>query len=115
MKRIEAIIPQSVIETTTEELMKLGVSGVTIYDCKGIGVIERPEVISARGTVSYRPFFNTNSSIVLVVKDSVVNEAVEKIMKYSTTGKHGEGKIFISDVSDAIDVGSKKRGESAIT
>lgn len=114
MKRIEAIVPQGTTEDTARELMKLGVSGMTIYDSKGKGQIERPQVVSARGTAVYRPEFNVNSTIVLVVKDSVAEKVVQQILKRTSSGKAGEGKIFVSDVTEAFDIGSDKRGEAAI-
>lgn len=114
MKRIEAIIPQRFAEETAVELMETGVSGVTVYDSKGKGAVERPEITSGRGTARYRPAFNANSTIVVVVKDALVDKVLEKILKQSNTGKSGEGKIFVSDVTDVFDIGSQKRGESAL-
>lgn len=114
MKRIEAIIPQGKTEETAGELMKLGVSGLTIYDSKGKGQIERPEVLSGRGTGSHRTAYTSNSTFVIVVKDSMADKVVEGIIKYASSGEAGEGKIFVSDVTDAIDIGTKKRGDSAI-
>ena len=114
MKRIEAIVPQGTTEDTARELMKLGVSGLTIYDSKGKGQVERPQVVSGRGTGSYRPEFNSNSTFVIVVKDSMADKVVDQILKHTSSGKAGEGKIFVSDVSDAIDIGTNKRGDSAI-
>ena len=58
--------------------------------------------------------FNANSTMVVVVKDSVVDKVVSKILEATGTGMAGEGKIFVSDVDDAVDIGSKTRGESAI-
>ena len=52
--------------------------------------------------------------MVVVVKDSVVDRVVNKILEVTRTGLAGEGKIFVSDVDDAVDIGSKARGESAI-
>ena len=44
----------------------------------------------------------------------MADKVVEKILKNSSTGKAGEGKIFMSDISDVIDVGSQKRGDSVL-
>ena len=62
----------------------------------------------------YRPEFNVNSTIVVVAKDSMANKVVDKILESTSTGLAGEGKIFISDVEEAVDIGSKKRGEGAL-
>jgi nitrogen regulatory protein P-II 1 len=52
--------------------------------------------------------------MIVVVKDSIADKVLNKILEVASTGLAGEGKIFVSDVDDAIDIGSKSRGESAI-
>jgi nitrogen regulatory protein P-II 1 len=49
-----------------------------------------------------------------VTKDSLAPKVVEKLLESTSTGLAGEGKIFVSDVDDVIDIGSKKRGETAL-
>lgn len=114
MKKIEAVIPQSRLEGAFIALKELDLGGLTYYDSKGRGQIPRPELHSGRGTSTYVPEFNVNSTIVLVAKDSMVDNIVDKIVGGTGTGLAGEGKIFISEVEDAVDIGSNKRGESAI-
>ena len=55
--------------------------------------------------------FNVNALIVFVVADSMVDKVVENILSSSSTGLAGEGKMFVSDVDDAVDIGSRTRGE----
>jgi nitrogen regulatory protein P-II 1 len=62
----------------------------------------------------YRPEFNVNSTIVVVATDSMANKVIDKILQSTSTGLAGEGKIFVSDVDEAIDIGSKQRGEGAL-
>jgi nitrogen regulatory protein P-II 1 len=50
----------------------------------------------------------------LVVNDSMVDKVAENILNSSSTGLAGEGKMFISEVDDAVDIGTRTRGESAI-
>jgi nitrogen regulatory protein P-II 1 len=69
---------------------------------------------SGRGTSTYRPEFNVNAMLAVVVKDAMLDKVIEKILSSTSTGLAGEGKIFISDVDDAVDIGSKQHGESAI-
>ena len=114
MKKIEAVIPQSRLEGAFIALKELDLGGLTYYDSKGRGQIPRPELHSGRGTSTYVPEFNVYSTIVLVAKDSMVDNIVDKIVGSTSTGLAGEGKIFISEVEDAVDIGSNKRGESAI-
>jgi nitrogen regulatory protein P-II 1 len=114
MKRIEAIFPQGRVSRVFEALEKIDIGGLTYFDSKGRGQLARPEIISGRGTSTFTPEFNANSSVVVVVKDSVADKVVNKILEVASTGLAGEGKIFVSDIDDAVDIGSKNRGESAI-
>lgn len=114
MKKIEAVFPHGRVNRVFEALEKIDIGGLTYFDSKGRGQLARPEIISGRGTSIFTPEFNANSSVVVVVKDSVADKVVNKILEVASTGLAGEGKIFVSDVDDAVDIGSKKRGESAI-
>lgn len=114
MKKIEAVVPQARLESAFAALNELDLGGLTYYDSKGRGQIPPPELRSGRGTSTYRPQFNVNAIIELVVNDSMVDKIVDKILGSTSTGLAGEGKIFISEVEDAVDIGSNKRGESAI-
>jgi|ERR1051326_6105612 nitrogen regulatory protein P-II 1 len=114
MKRIEAVVPTARLERAFSALRELNIGGLTYYDSKGHGEIPRPEVHSNRGTSVYRPAFNINSTIVVVVNDSMAEKVIDKILESTSSGLKGEGKIFLSDVDDAIDIGSKTRGEKAI-
>jgi nitrogen regulatory protein P-II 1 len=114
MKRIEAIVPHGRLDKTFEGLKQLGLGGLTYYESKGRGQTPRPEVHGGRGTSSFVPEFNLNAELVIVVSDSMTEKVIENILSSSSTGLSGEGKIFVSDVDDAVDIGSKTRGESAI-
>jgi nitrogen regulatory protein P-II 1 len=114
MKKIEAIVPHGRLDRTFEGLKGLELGGLTYYESKGRGQAPRPQIHAGRGTTTYTPEFNVNASIVLVVKDSLVDNIVNNILTSTSTGLAGEGKIFISDVDDAVDIGSKSRGEAAI-
>jgi nitrogen regulatory protein P-II 1 len=114
MKKIEAVVPAARLDKAFSALKELNLGGLTYYDSKGRGQIPRPEIHSGRGTGTYRPEFNVNTTIVLVVKDSMVDKVVDKILESTSTGLAGEGKIFISNVDEVIDIGSKQRGETTL-
>ena len=114
MKRIEAVVPSARLERAFAALRELDLGGLTYYDSKGRGQIPRPEIHSGRGTGTYRPEFNVNATIVVVAKDGMASKVIEKILESTSTGLAGEGKIFVSDIDDVVDIGSKKRGENAL-
>jgi nitrogen regulatory protein P-II 1 len=114
MKKIEAVIPSTRLGTAFEALDALSIGGLTYYDSKGRGQVPRPRLHSGRGTSTYIPEFNVNSLIMLVVKDPLVSKIIDTMLERLSTGLAGEGKIFVSDIDDAVDIGSRTRGESAI-
>src|ERR671922_2750529 len=114
MKKIQAVVPSARLERAFAALRELDLGGLTYYDSKGQGQIPRPEIHSGRGTGTYRPEFNVNATIVVVANDSMADKVIEKILESTSTGLAGEGKIFISDVNEVIDIGSGQRGEGAL-
>jgi nitrogen regulatory protein P-II 1 len=114
LKKIEAIVPAARLESAFAALKELDLGGFTYYESRGRGQIPRPEIHSGRGTSTYRPEFNVNATIVIITKDSMVDSVISKILDSTSSGLAGEGKIFVSDVADVIDIGSKQRGEGAL-
>jgi len=112
MKRIEAIIPNSKMTDAFTALKELNIGGFTYYDSKGRGVNPPEAMHSGRGTSLYTPEFNANLTIFTVVDESLVDEIVNKLLSSTSTGLAGEGKIFISDVDESIDIGSKTKDKS---
>lgn len=114
MKRIEAIIATEKVSSVNEALRKAGVGGITVVDGKGRGAGHREEVHGSRGTARFVPEFHSRSSIVTVIDDSEVDAVINAITGAASTDSPGDGKIFISTVEDAVDIGSKKRGKDAV-
>jgi nitrogen regulatory protein P-II 1 len=114
MKRVEAIVNAEKVSDVNEALRKIGVGGVTVLSGRGRGAGKREAVSSGRGTSYYVPEFSSKASLVTVVDDSKVDAVVNAILGAASTGAPGDGKIFVSSVDDAVDVGSKKRGGEAI-
>jgi nitrogen regulatory protein P-II 1 len=109
MKRIEAIIPQSKMSDAFSALKELNIGGFTYYDSKGRGLNPPAAVHSGRGTSLYTPEFNPNLTIFTVVDDTMVDQVVNKILASTSTGLAGEGKIFISEIDQIIDIGTKSK------
>ncbi len=114
MKRIEAVVGIEMVSVVNEALKKAGVGGVTVLDGKGRGAGRREAVTSGRGTAYYVPEFHARASLVTVVDDSKVDSVINAILSAASTGSAGDGKIFVSAVTEAVDIGSKKKGTSAI-
>jgi nitrogen regulatory protein P-II 1 len=113
MKRIEAIIPVEKVSELNAALKGV-CGGSTIVEAKGRGKGEKPMVEYGRGTSRFRSEFSVRASFTTVVDDSKVDDVIKQILDCVSTGSAGDGKIFVSDVIDAIDIGSHKRGEEAV-
>jgi nitrogen regulatory protein P-II 1 len=114
MKRIEAIVASEKVLAVNEALKNAGIGGCTILDAKGRGKGEKPVVETGRGTGRYTSEFSVRSDIVVIVEDSDVDKVVKTIVDTVSTGSAGDGKIFISQINEAVDIGTKKRGQTAI-
>jgi nitrogen regulatory protein P-II 1 len=114
MKRIEAIIPVEKVSAVNEALRVAGVGGATILDAKGRGKGEKPQVQTGRGTKRLSAEFSVRANIVTVVDDAEVEKVIKAIIDTTSTGSAGDGKIFVSTVTEAIDIGTKKRGQVAV-
>ncbi|HYY51164.1 MAG TPA: P-II family nitrogen regulator [Nitrososphaeraceae archaeon] len=114
MKRIEAIIASEKVLDVNEALKNAGVGGCIILDAKGRGKGEKPVVETGRGTGRYTSEFSVRAAIVIIVEDSDVDKVIKTIVDTVSTGSAGDGKIFVSQINEAVDIGTKKRGQTAI-
>ena len=114
MKRIEAIVGSEKVLAVNEALKNAGVGGCTILDAKGRGKGEKPVVETGRGTGRYTSEFSVRADVVIIVDDSEVDKVVKTIVDTVSTGSAGDGKIFVSQISEAVDIGTKKRGQTAV-
>ncbi|MGE0058565.1 MAG: P-II family nitrogen regulator [Dehalococcoidia bacterium] len=113
MNKIEAIIRPERLESVKESLATAGFIGLNIVAVTGRGV-QKGLVHSGRGGEEYRVDMLPKSKIELVVSDADTDKAVEVILETARTGSIGDGKIFISPVTQAIRVRTGERGDAAI-
>ncbi len=113
MKKVEAVIPEDRLDAVFNALVKLDVGGFTYFTVKGRGKRPREMVASGRGG-RFESVYNLSTNIFAVVKDDMVDKVINAITSNASTGLAGEGKVFVYNVEDAIDVGTKKRGESSL-
>jgi len=112
MKKLEAIIQPSRFELVKEALIEIGVEGMTVTEVRGHGRQKgHTEVYRGREyTVDLLP----KIKIEMVLPDNLVDAAVQTILKAAKTGKIGDGKIFLSNVDEAIRIRNEERGENAL-
>lgn len=114
MKRLDLIIPHERLEEVNEILHKHKVGGMSFYDIKGRGRAKREPVSVGRGVMRYVPEFGFRTKIEVLVSDSLAKAIIADIMKQISTGSASDGKIFVYDVAEAYDIGSKEQGDDAL-
>lgn len=112
MTKLEAIIQPSKFESVKEVLLEIGVQGMTISDVRGHGRQKgHTEVYRGR---EYSVDLLPKIKIELVLPDDLVDAAVEAVLKTASTGKIGDGKIFLSKIDEAIRIRNQERGVVAL-
>jgi len=112
MTKVEAIIQPSRFEAVKDALIEVGVDGMTVFEVRGHGR-QKGHTESYRGR-EYNVDLLPKIKIEMVLDDSVVERAVETILKVASTGKIGDGKIFISKIDEAIRIRNQERGVVAL-
>ncbi len=112
MKKIEAIFKPFKLDEVREALSEIGVSGLTVTEVKGFGR-QKGHTELYRGA-EYVVDFLPKVKIEVVVPESLVEGAVDAIIKAARTGKIGDGKIFISNVDQVIRIRTGETNEAAI-
>jgi nitrogen regulatory protein PII len=112
MKKLEVIIKPFKLEEVKEALAEIGVEGMTVSEVKGFGR-QKGHTEIYRGS-EYTVDFLPKVKIEVVVADSLVNKAVDAVLKSAKTGKIGDGKVFILPVEESIRIRTDERGEKAV-
>jgi nitrogen regulatory protein P-II 1 len=112
MKKIEAVIKPFKLDEVKEALQEIGVQGMTVMEAKGYGR-QKGHSELYRGA-EYVVDFLPKIKIEMVVGDDLVASAIEAIQNAARTGKIGDGKIFVSDLSDVIRIRTGETGNQAI-
>ena len=112
MKKIEAIVKPFKLEEVKDALGEVGITGMTVSEVKGFGR-QKGHTEIYRGS-EYTVDFLPKVKIELVIPDAQADSAVAVIVKSAKTGKIGDGKVFISDVEEAIRIRTEEKGELAV-
>lgn len=112
MKKIEAVIKPFKLDDVKTALNQAGVTGMTVYEVKGFGR-QKGHTELYRGA-EYVVDFLPKTKIEIVVTDDMVEKVISAINDSAKTGKLGDGKVFISDVIEAVRIRTGERGEDAV-
>lgn len=112
MKKLEAIIKPFKLDEVKEALIEIGIRGMTVTEVRGYGR-QKGQTELYRGS-EYQIDFLPKIKIMIVVKEEMVESAVRLILKIAKTGEIGDGKIFISNIEDAIRIRTEESGSDAL-
>lgn len=111
MKKLEIIIRPDMFDKVKNELSRLGIHGMSYLEIRGFGR-QRGHTEVYRGTTMQVDFL-PKIKIELVLHDEVLEEVLNAVVSTARTGHVGDGKIFISDVQDAVRIRTGERGNEA--
>ncbi len=112
MKKIDAIIQPFKLDEVKQALMAIGIDGMTISEVRGHGR-QKGHKEAYRGQ-EYNIDLLPKIKVEMVVPGRRSEEVIETLARAAQTGKIGDGKIFIYDVSEAVRIRNGDRGEAAL-
>ncbi len=112
MKKIEAIIKPFKLDEVKEALQDVGIQGLTVIEAKGFGR-QKGHTELYRGA-EYVVDFLPKVKIEIALADEQLDEAIEAIINAAKTGKIGDGKIFVSNIEQAIRIRTGEDGVDAL-
>ncbi len=112
MKKIEAIIKPFKLDEVKEALQDIGVSGLSVIEVKGFGR-QKGHTELYRGA-EYVVDFLPKVKIEVVLPTDMVDAAIEAIVEAANTDKIGDGKIFVSEIEQAVRIRTGETGLDAV-
>jgi nitrogen regulatory protein P-II 2 len=112
MKLVTAIIKPFKLDDVRKSISELGVQGITVTEVRGFGR-QRGHTEIYRGA-EYAVEFVPKTKIEIAVADSLVDQVIEAIHKTARTGKVGDGKIFVFELTQVVRIRTGERDAAAI-
>lgn len=112
MKKIEAIIKPFKLDEVKDALQEAGIQGITVVEAKGFGR-QKGHTELYRGA-EYVVDFLPKVKLEVIVSDEQLDGAIDAIKSAAETGRIGDGKIFVSDIAQAIRIRTGETGNDAL-
>jgi nitrogen regulatory protein P-II 1 len=112
MTKLEAIVQPNRFEQVKDTLIELGVDGMTVSEVRGHGR-QKGHTETYRGR-EYETDLLPKVKLELVLDDKLVDTVIDAIVKTASTGKIGDGKIFLWKVDEAVRIRNQERGAAAL-
>lgn len=112
MKKITVIVQPIKFEAIKRKLRDIGVNGITITNVEGFGFQKRKNDVLEGQDVAVE--FLPKVKIEIILKDNEAEKIIAEIVEIARTGRIGDGKIFVSDITDVIRIRTGERGDYAV-
>ena len=112
MKKVEAVIKPFKLDEVKDKLNELGIQGITVTEVKGFGR-QKGHTELYRGA-EYVVDFLPKIKMEIVLSDSQIEDVINAIVKAGQTGRIGDGKIFVTNIEEAVRIRTGERGEDAV-
>ena len=112
MKLVTAIVRPHVVDDVRDTLSRLGVTGLTATEVKGFGR-QKGHTEMYRGA-EYSIDFVPKAKLEVVIDDEKLDAVVEAVKSAARSGQIGDGKIFVSDVGQAVRIRTGEMGSDAL-
>jgi nitrogen regulatory protein P-II 2 len=109
---VTAIIKPFKLDDVRQSLSDIGVQGVTVTEVKGFGR-QKGHTELYRGA-EYVVDFLPKMKLELAIDDGLLDQVIEAITSKANTGKIGDGKIFVTDIEQAIRIRTGESGPEAL-
>lgn len=112
MKKVEAVVRHFKLEDVKNALTEQGIHGMTVCEVRGYGR-QKGHTEIYRGT-EYAVDFVPKVKIEVICSDATLQTVIDTIVKTAQTGQIGDGKIFVSEVANALRIRTGENGEDAL-
>lgn len=112
MKKVEAIIKPFKLDDVKKSLNDLNIEGMTVTEVKGFGR-QKGHTEFYRGA-EYTVDFLPKVKVEVVTDDEMASKVIETVMEAARTGKIGDGKIFVTEVEEAVRIRTGESGKNAL-
>ena len=112
MKKVEAIIRTHKLDDVKSALVEAGIEGMTVVEVRGFGR-QKGHTEMYRGT-EYAVDFVPKAKLEIILADETLQEAIDAVLQAAQTGNVGDGKIFVSDITESIRIRTGEMGDEAI-
>ena len=114
MKEIKAYVRPAFLDSIIERLEEKGAKDITVIRVDALGALADQEFNRWHIVRKYQDKYFTVAKLEIVCRDDQAKEFMRTIKEYGHTGERGDGRVFITNVEDAININTGREGEAAL-